>query len=313
MRKKILVTGGAGFVGSYLSRELLKNNSDVVIVDDLSNGKESNIPTGAKFFKSNLAHNETYDKLKDENFYAIYHLAAQASNAISFRDPYNDLNSNQLATLKLLEFARRADCKRVLFTSSMSAYGTVDKFPTPETTALNSDSPYGAHKAASERYLKIYEKEYGFRGTVFRLYTTYGGGQNLDNIDQGLLSIYLAYLIKNIPIVVKGSLERTRDIVHVSDVVWALMAALENQNSFGKIYNLCSGTSMTIREILDDLISEMGLDPKTYKVEVLAGTPGDPQHTHGSYLAAKEDLGFMPKILPRDGIKMTVAAYRAKL
>ncbi|MCC6278378.1 MAG: NAD-dependent epimerase/dehydratase family protein [Oligoflexia bacterium] len=312
MKKTYLVTGGAGFVGSHLSRELVKSGSNVVIADDLSNGKQSNIPDGAKFIRGDLSQNEIYLELSQYRFDAILHLAAQASNAISFLKPYLDLNANQVSTMKLLEFAKNQDCKRFLFTSSMSAYGQPRNFPTLESEPLNPDSPYGAHKAASEHYLRMFTREYGFETTTFRLYTTYGGGQNLENLDQGLLSIYLAYLVQEKPIVVKGALERKRDIVHVSDVVSAILSALATPRSIGKTYNLCSGTSYTIREILDELIKEMGFDPKKYPVEVQPGTPGDPPVSHGSFSAAARDLDYSPKVKPFDGIHMTVESYRQK-
>lgn len=310
---KALVTGGAGFVGSTLSKKLLQNGYDVTIVDDLSNGKESNLPPEATFVKADLCDDKFYTDLGNQTFNGgIFHIAAQASNAISFRTPYRDMQVNQEATLKLLEYAQRTDSTRFIFTSSMSAYGEPENFPTTEKEALNSNSPYGAHKAASEAYVNIFAKEYNIKPTIFRLYTTYGGGQNLDNLDQGLLSIYLAYLVKKQPIVVKGSLERVRDIVHVSDVVEAIWSATQRDQSIGGIYNMCSGQAYTIREILNELISQFGEDPKTYPVEVQEGTPGDPFTTHGSYQAAEKDLEWTPKVKPFDGIRMTVEAFRAR-
>ena len=311
-RQRYLVTGGAGFVGSALCRRLLDDGHEVVAVDNMSNGKESNIPPGIRFVRGDLAEAGTYDALGPERFDAIMHIAAQASNAISFRDPVRDLLDNQLATLRLLEYARHIRCRRVLFTSSMSAYGRPSQFPTSESTQLHADSPYGVHKAASEEYLRVYAQEYGLEWTTFRLYTTYGSTQNLDNLDQGLLSIYLAYLLKNQPIVVKGALERKRDIVHVSDVVEAIVKSIGTVAAHGKTYNMCSGVSLSIREILDALIREYGADPATYPVNVLPGTPGDPPVTHGSFAAAEQDLGWQPKVHPLHGIAMTVAQLRAR-
>jgi len=309
VKKRVLVTGGAGFVGSTLAHRLVRNGDDVVIIDDLSNGKRSNLPEGARFIQGDLANDSVLAQLCTDRFDQIFHIAAQASNAISFRDPVRDLLSNQVATLKLLEFARKTNSMRVLFTSSMSAYGDASEFPTLESTPLTARSPYGVHKAASEHYLRIYAEEYGLKWTVFRLYTTYGSGQNLDNLDQGLLSIYLAYLVRKVPIVVKGSLERKRDIVHVSDVVEAIQLAADNPKTFGQCYNLCSGVSLSIRELLSEMFKQMGEDPG-YPIEVQPGTPGDPPVTHGSYEKAERDFGYSPKVSPYDGIRMTVEALR---
>lgn len=312
MKPHYLVTGGAGFVGSVVSKKLIEQGADVTIIDNCSNGKESNLPEGARFIKGDLADIKIYAVLNEKYFDAVLHIAAQASNAISFRDPARDLLDNQMSTIHLLEYARRTGTKRFLFTSSMSAYGQPKTFPTTEDEPLVPESPYAIHKAASEQYLRVYAKEFGLDWTTFRLYTTYGSSQNLDNLDQGLLSIYLAYLIKKIPVVVKGNLDRKRDIVHVNDVADAIVSTIDRPNTFGKTYNMCSGTSLTIRKLLDALMKEVGEDPATYPVTVQAGTPGDPPVTHGSYEAASRDFGFAPKVDPYTGISLTVQQLLAR-
>lgn len=312
MIRKALVTGGAGFVGAQLAAELLSAGWAVTVIDDLSNSDGGNVPEGAVFLRGDLADPGTYSHIENERFDVIYHIAAQASNALSFRDPLLDLAANQVATLRLLEFARSAGIRRFVFTSSMSAYGNAQTFPTPETEPLRPLSPYAAHKSASEDYLRMYAAEEGLEPTVFRLYTTYGGGQNLDNLDQGLLSIYLAYLVRNEPIVVKGSLDRTRDIVHVSDVVRALVVAADSPQTIGKTYNLCSGTTRSIRQLIDGLITAAGFDPGEYPVVVQDATPGDPMVTHGSLAAAEADFGFRPEVMPEEGIRMVVDAARQR-
>jgi UDP-glucose 4-epimerase len=305
MSHPVLVTGGAGFVGSNLARKLLESGRTVTLIDNMSNGKERNIPPGARFIRADLSEDGAYQELAGQKFETIFHIAAQASNAISFREPVRDLLWNQLATLKLLEYARKTGSNRVIFTSSMSAYGQPKRFPTPEDEPLRPDSPYAVHKAASEEYLRIYHAEYGIKYTIFRLYTTYGSEQNLDNLDQGLLSIYLAYLVKKKPIIVKGDLGRKRDIIHVGDVVNALLASENQPSTHGKTFNLCSGVSLSIRELLDELIRRMGFDPATYPVEVQPGTPGDPPITHGTFEHANRSFGFQPKTSPFEGIRLT--------
>jgi len=249
MKKNILITGGAGFVGSWLCKELLKNEFFVTIVDDLSNGKIDNIPKGVSFYELDISDKDSLNKLPNHSFDYIVHCAAQSSNALSFRNPERDLFVNQLGTLNLMQFCLKRDIKRVIFTSSMSSYGEPSQLPTPENVAMNPDSFYAVHKLGSEHYLRIFSEQYGINYTIFRLYTTYGHGQNLENINQGLISIYLSYIINKKKIIVKGSKDRTRDIIHVSDVVNAIILSLNNMNSYNKIYNLGTGKSIKIENI----------------------------------------------------------------
>lgn len=308
--KNYLVTGGAGFVGSVLSHRLTTTGQNVTAVDDLSNGSRENLPKQARFLEMDLADQADYQQLDQGNFDAVIHCAAQSSNAISFRDPHADLSANQTATLNLLEFCRRKGIRRFLFTSSMSVYGKPKNFPTPETEPCYPDSFYAVHKLASEHYVRIYAQEYGLEPTVFRLYTTYGYGQNLVNMQQGLLSIYLGYLLNNVPLVVKGSGQRLRDIVYVEDVVDAILLSLHNPATVGKTYNLGTGESLTIHVILRDLLIGLGKDPDNYPIHWEASTLGDPPITHASIQRIAHDTGWRPKINPREGIRRTLEGYR---
>lgn len=308
--KNYLVTGGAGFVGSVLCHRLVASGQTVTVVDDLSNGRRENVPKEARFLEMDLADEAGYQRLDDGGFDAIIHCAAQSSNAISFKDPRADLAANQIATLNLLEFCRRRGIKRFLFTSSMSAYGRPKNFPTPESEPCYPDSFYAVHKLASEHYVRIYAQEYGLESTVFRLYTTYGYGQNLANMQQGLLSIYLGYLLNDTPLVVKGSGERLRDIVHVEDVVDAMMLALHNPATVGKTYNLGTGEALAISAILRDLLTGLGKNPDSYPIRWEPSTQGDPPVTHASIQSIGRDTGWKPRISAREGIRRTVEGYR---
>ena len=310
MKKNILVTGGAGLIGSYLSKRLMQEGHKLTIVDNLSNGKKINLPKECKFYEIDLISKDSLNKISDNNFDAVFHCAAQAGNAISWKNPKLDMESNQLATLNILNFCVKKSINRILFTSSMSAYGEPSEFPTKETEVMMPDSFYAVHKLASEHYLRIYAKEYGLKYTTFRLYTTYGYGQNLDNIDQGLLSIYLAYIVKKKPILVKGSKNRTRDIVHVSDVVEAMVLALDNKNAFNKTYNLGSGKEITVEKIIELLTEGMGYKKDVYPTNYTEKTQGDPFNTLANIENAKKDLGWKPKISPIEGINLTVKKYK---
>jgi len=310
MVKNILITGGAGFVGSYLCRELNGLGYRVTVIDDLSNGKRENISNGVDFLKLDITSDETFKKLADYSFDSVIHCAAQSSNAISFRDPKRDMLSNQLGTFNLLNYCKEKSIKRFIFTSSMSIYGQPKQLPTKETHTPYPDSFYAVHKLGSEHYIRIFSQQFGINYTVFRLYTTYGFGQNLENLDQGLLSIYLSYIVNKKTLTVKGSKDRTRDIIHVSDVVNAIILSIENPKAYNKTYNLGTGNSLTIEKIIELLTAGMGYKSNEYPVQYESGTEGDPFDTLADIGEARRDLGWEPKISAEDGISLTLKNIR---
>ena len=310
MSKYILLTGGAGFVGRWLFQKLSSEGYKIVVIDNLSNGKMVNIYSGTEFYEIDISDEKALNSLPHYQYECIIHLAAQASNAISFIDPLEDLKSNQIGTLNLLRFCRDHKIKRFIYSSSMSTYGQPLEFPTPENYQMLPDSFYAVHKLAGEHYCRIFQKEYGIDYTIFRFYTVYGHGQNLANVNQGLLSIYLSYIINKQPILVKGSKDRIRDIIHVTDVVNAISLSLNSELSKNKIYNLGSGESHTIEELINMVTSEFGYSSGEYPVIYESGTLGDPFETHADISTISKDLNWLPTIMALDGIKLTVQSYK---
>lgn len=309
-QKKVLVTGGAGFVGSYLSKELIKLGWKVTVVDDLSNGKASNLTQDMEFVEVDIASDEFAKKMAQHSFDIVIHCAAQASNAISFKNPRRDFLSNQVGTLNVLDLCLEKKVKHCVLASTMSVYGQPKELPTKESSACYPKAFYAVHKLAGEHYFRIYAEQYGLNFTVFRLYTTYGHGQNLSNRDQGLLSIYLSYIVSGETLIVKGSKDRTRDIVHVSDVVAAIIKSIDNPRAFGKIYNLGTGKSLKIERIVELLTTGLGHKKGEYPVVYQEKTPGDPFDTLADIQLAKQDLEWEPKIMAEEGIRLTLEGLK---
>lgn len=309
MGRSVLITGGAGFVGSHLCRTLVTAGDSVVVVDNLFNGLRENVPAGVEFLPVDIADDAFLERLAQRRFDAVLHCAAQSSNAISFRDPRLDLMANQYGTLNVLKLCRALGVRRLLYTSSMSIYGQAQHLPTPESEPARPQSFYGVHKYAGEEYIRVLAEQYGVQYTVFRLYTTYGPGQNLANRDQGLVSIYLSYILRGEPLLVKGSKDRRRDIVYVDDVVEALTRALDSPITYGKTYNLGSGRAHTIEEIVGFLLREMG-HRDGYAVLYDAPTAGDPDATLADIRRIQADLGWQPRVFAEEGIRLTVQSYR---
>ncbi len=312
MSKYILLSGGAGFVGRWLFEKLSNDGYKVVVIDNLSNGNMTNIISGTEFYQIDISIENSLNELPNYEFDCVIHLAAQASNAISFLDPMLDLQANQISTYNLLNFCRNRNIKRIIYSSSMSAYGQPLELPTPENNQMLPDSFYAVHKLAGEHYCRIFQKEYGVDFTIFRFYTVYGHGQNLANVNQGLLSIYLSYIFNKQPIVVKGSKDRVRDLIHVSDVVNAISMSLNSEVAKNKTYNLGSGESHTIEELINMITNEFGYTTGKYPVIYENGTPGDPFQTKADISKISKELNWKPQISVIDGIKLTIKSYNSK-
>ncbi len=297
---RVLVTGGAGFIGAALARRLLHDGHDVAIVDNLSTGRRENLPAGARFIEADIAEPAALTVLAPGPFDAVAHLAAQSSGAIGQADPYADMRVNVGATLLLAQWCRKQGVRRFVFTSSMTVYGQTNREPVDETSPTIPISYYGAAKVAAETYLRLAAAE-GLSVTSFRLYNVYGRGQNLSNLYQGMTSIYLAYLLRRVPVPVTGRLDRYRDFVHVDDVVNVLSAALVRPATPSIVYNIGTGRKTTVRQILDLLLEELGLPPD-YPIDEQSGSPSDVFGSVADVRRARADLGWAPRVSVKDGI-----------
>jgi len=295
---KVLVTGGAGFIGSKLSERLINKGYEVYIIDNLSTGKIKNLPQGCHFIEKDLS-NDNINNLLPTNIKYVFHFAAQSSGEISFDNPEYDLKCNVLSTLKLLKWSRDNKVKRFVFASSMNVYGDTDKNPIIETEKPNPKSFYGVGKYSSEQYIKIYSN-LGVNSTILRFFNIYGPGQNLDNLKQGMISIYLAYIINNKKLLIKGSLERFRDFVYIDDAIEACLKSIEEKTLFS-LYNICSGKKTTINELIKIILKIF--KKENYSFEVTEGTPFDQFGIYGNPKFTEINLHWKVKTKLEEGIK----------
>ena len=307
MKNYILVTGGLGFVGFNLVKKLVEIGEKVIVIDNLYNSKPKDLDNEVIFFELDISEESNLKNLDKYKIDIIFHLAAQSSNATSFIDPIVDLKFNQIGTFNLLNYCSKKNIQRFIYTSSMSIYGKIDNYPTPEFNEKKPDSFYAIHKLAGEYYCEIFKSYMGIDYTIFRLYSVYGFGQNTDNLDQGLLSIYLGYILKKEKLIVKGSPERMRDMIHVDDVTEALIMSIKNKKSFNKIYNLGFGKSIKVKEIIKILLNTFSKN--NFPVIFESQTKGDPFKTEANIELLKKDFNWNPLIKPEDGIKQTAQKY----
>lgn len=265
---RVLITGVAGFIGSHVARRFLAEGHHVIGVDDLSNGRPSNIPEGVEFVRLDLSHREAVARLPS-GCRRILHLAGQSSGEISFDDPVADLEKNTVSTLNLIQYGMANGAERIVYASSMSVYGDAPDQPIPENHPVRPLSCYGVGKLAAEGYLRVYRAQLPY--TALRMFNVYGPGQDMGNLRQGMVSIYLAQALATGRIEVKGSLQRFRDFVYIDDVVeawWRSAYAREAQN---QAINIATGRRTTVSDLLT-LICER-LAGASYFVK--GATPGD--------------------------------------
>ena len=248
---RILLTGGAGFVGTNVVNELLKENHQLTIIDNLKTGYHKNIPEGVRFVHMDCSDEKLLIEIT-EPFDALIHIAGQASKEKSFQDVFYDLNSNQKSTLVLLELCKKMNCKRFIFISTVCVYGGVSNpGQFTETNAPVFDTFYALHKYSSEHYCKLYCEQEQIDYTIFRLFTCYGPHQDLTDTKKGMVSIFLnQFLQESNEVIVKGSLERYRDFIYVGDVGRVLAKSLTKRETFREIVNLGSGKKTTIHELV---------------------------------------------------------------
>ena len=265
---KILITGVGGFIASQIANRFIATGYHVTGVDDFSGGKRENVPAEVDLIEGDLAEQKTIEKLPTDCS-LILHLAGQSSGEMSFDDPIEDLRKNSISTLNLIKYGIHIGVKKLIFASSVSIYGSVGDKPLFESDVTDPSSCYGVSKLAAEGYLRIYSKQLPY--VNMRMFNVYGPGQDLDNLRQGMVSIYVAQAVRGGNIHVKGSLERFRDYVFIEDVVEAWFRASTFENVKNVSLNLGTGVRTSVQQLLDIIESEL---PQT-KWYVEGNTLGD--------------------------------------
>ncbi len=303
--KKILVTGGAGFIGYHLTKKLLDQGAEVTIYDNLSSGKIQNVNDNpkAKFIKGDILDLKTLCNLP--KFDLIYHLAAQVVVPYSMENPTEDFETNAHGTINVLEKARR-NKTRLIFASSAAVYGNPTQLPTPEDYGFHPFSCYGLSKVVGEEYSQIYTQQYGLNITILRFANVYGSRCH------GVISDFLDKLQKNpAKLEIIGTGQQARDFVHVSDVVKAMIkAATSKQNVKGKAFNVGSGKSITVKSLARRLAEICRKDDLAPQYE--PPRAGDIRHSCADVKLASSYLGFRSAVSLDKGLEDYVSFVEGK-
>ena len=299
--KKILVTGGAGFIGYHLCNKLSGLTESLTIYDNLSSGKIENVKDVPKatFVKGNILDLKKLCQLSKTDL--IYHLAAQVVVPYSMENPLEDFDINAKGTLCVLEKARKDDAK-VVFASSAAVYGNPTQLPTPESYGFHPFSCYGLSKVVGEEYCQMYREQYGLDIVITRFANVYGLRCH------GVIHDFLDKLTTNPnKLEIIGTGKQSRDFVHVSDVVNALIIVGSKEKSNGETYNLGVGKTVSILELAELILTILNLKNRTVVTTTNVSWQGDINTIWFDISKVKKELGWYPKISLEESIKEVIA------
>jgi len=301
---KVLITGGAGFIGSHIAEACIERGIQTDVLDNLSNGFEHNIPRGAGFYKNNIGDDEVSSILSN-GYDIIFHQAAQMNLRKSVEDPIGDFTADVLGSIKLFDAAVKNGVKHIVFASSGGAiYGEHDDLPVEESRSKNPLSPYGLNKLIIEDYLKYYHTTYSINYTCLRYANVFGPRQNHLS-EAGVVSIFIERMLKNESVTINGDGRQTRDFVYVSDVVGANLKSVEEQYC-GEI-NIGTSVETSVNEIFSLLAEKTG-----YEVPADYGPAKDGEQRRSALDIrwAGQAVGWKPEISLSDGLAKTVEYFK---
>ena len=303
-----LVTGGAGFIGSHLSEELLRRGHTVRVADSLITGKRSNLDhlPAVDFREGDLA-NEAFAREVVNGCDYVLHQAAIPSVPRSVKDPITSNRANVDATLNVLVAARDAGVKRLVFAGSSSAYGNTPTLPKSEDMPSNPLSPYALQKVIGEQYLQMFTRLYDLETVSIRYFNVFGPRQDPTSPYSGVISVFATALLENRPATIYGDGGQTRDFTYVANVVDGVLRACEAPQASGEVINVATGGRISLNELYAEMKKIVGATVEPDYKEV---RQGDVRDSQASIEKAKTILGYQPIVSFEDGLKRTIQWYR---
>ncbi len=303
---KILVTGGAGFIGSHVVDSFISLGHDVVVLDDLSTGFKENINPKAKFYQMDIRSTELEKIFQEEKFDILCHHAAQVDLRKSIREPKLDAEINILGSLNLLFCCLRHQVKKVIFPSSAGVYGEQDYFPADEEHPKRPVSPYAMAKLVVEKYLEFYHRSKGLEYVALRYSNVYGPRQ-IPKGEAGVVGIFFENLINNQEAKIYGDGKQTRDFVFIDDVVKANILALDYNKSV--IFNIGTSVETDVNRIFNLIKENVGSNQEEIHAP---SVPGEQRRSALDISRAKKELGWEPIHSLEKGIEKTIRFYKER-
>lgn len=308
-RAKYLVTGGVGFIGSHIVDELVRRNQEVVVLDDLSSGKEANVAAvrdKIDFRVGSITDLRTVQEAS-EGVDCVIHLAARTSVPRSVKDPIESNRVNIDGTLNVLVAARDSKARRFVYAASSSAYGETPTLPKVESMQPRPISPYGITKYVGELYAEVFGRVYGLENACVRYFNVFGPRQDPTSQYSGVLSRFMLAVLRGEDPVVYGDGEQSRDFTYVENVVDETLRACEAESASGRVFNGGTGARITLNQVLRVLEKVSG---QKIKAEYQAPRRGDIRDSQADISLAREILGYNPRVLFEEGLKRTWEWYQ---
>ncbi|MBE3591900.1 MAG: SDR family oxidoreductase [Thermoanaerobacter sp.] len=304
---KVLVTGGAGFIGSNIVDLLIENGHEVVIVDNLSTGKEEFINKKAIFYKKDITDDDLYEIFEKEKPDYVIHQAAQIDVQKSIDNPVFDAKVNILGTVNLLKCCRKSGVKKVIYASSAAVYGNPEYLPIDEVHKINPISYYGISKHTPEHYFEVYRQLYGLKYTILRYANVYGIRQDPKG-EGGVISIFIDKMLKGERPIIFGDGKQTRDFVYVKDVAKANLLALERGDN--EVVNISTNKPTSINELVEMMNKIMNTSLEPIYTEP---RKGDIVHSYLDNKKALDVFGWKPEYSLEEGLKETIEYYKGEI
>lgn len=303
---KILITGGAGFIGSHLVDRLIKKGNTVVIIDNLSTGDKRNINKKAIFYKMDICDVNMGKIFKKEKPKIVFHFAAKVDVKKSIDNPMEDAKTNILGSINVLENCAKCNVKKVIFSSTGGGiYGEADSIPTSENYPANPISPYGLSKLTVEHYLNYYNRVFKIPFVSLRLANVYGPRQS-PRSESGVMAIFCHNIFCGRDLKINGTGRQTRDFVYVEDAVRSSMLAMQTKKT--GVFNIATARETSINAVFNLVKKESGLHCKKIHIK---SRKGEQKRSCLSYLKFKKAFNWQPQYSLKQGVKNTIAWYKS--
>ncbi len=296
---KSLVTGGAGFIGAHIVRELLEMGHEVVVLDDLSGGFEDNVPDEATFVKGTILDHELIDRLFSEHkFDNVYHLAAYAAEGLSHFIKRFNYNNNLIGSINLINASVNHGVKCFVFTSSIAVYGA-GQLPMKEEYVPMPEDPYGIAKYAVEQELKVSHEMFGLNYVIFRPHNVYGEFQNIGDKYRNVIGIFMNQIMSDQPLTIFGDGTQTRAFSYIKEISPVISRAPENREAYGQVFNVGADRPYSINELAEEIGNYFGVKPKINYLEAR----NEVQHAYSSHEKVRQFFGPAKSYSLREGIE----------